>query len=223
MRAKGARFELIAGERRWRALKLLARPDVLAFVREADDMQSLEVAITENIQREQFNALETAYGFQMMAEQGLTHHDIAARVGKSRAAVSNQLRLLKLPEAVRQALLAGQLDMGHARALLAVEDEARLAEFARRVIAGNLTVRQTEQMIAAGLPAAAAARKDRREKKVDANIRALEERFSRELGTAVAIRGGTRGGRVVISYRSHADFDRIFAALLNPAGAASQI
>ncbi|HNW93976.1 MAG TPA: ParB/RepB/Spo0J family partition protein [bacterium] len=211
VRPKGDTFELIAGERRFRALKLLERPEALAFVRNADDTASMALAITENIQREELNPLEIAYAYQMLADEGLTHQDIAARVGKSRAGVSNQIRLLKLPEAVRMALRSGQLEMGHARALVAIEDETRMAELAQKVMERGLTVRQTEELVAGRKAArAAAARKIR---KVDANIRDLEEKFSHALKTAVTIKGGTRGGKVVIAFRSLADFDRIFASL----------
>jgi len=171
----------------------------------------MALAITENIQREELNPLEIAYAYQMLADEGLTHQDIAARVGKSRAGVSNQIRLLKLPEAVRMALRSGQLEMGHARALVAIEDETRMAELAQKVMERGLTVRQTEELVAGRKAArAAAARKIR---KVDANIRDLEEKFSHALKTAVTIKGGTRGGKVVIAFRSLADFDRIFASL----------
>ncbi len=210
VRPRGERFELIAGERRFRALQLLDRGEALAFVRQVSDAQSMVLALTENIQRAELNAMEIAHGFALLAEEGLTHQEIAQRVGKSRAAVTNHLRLLQLPEMVRAALLAGKLDAGHARALLALDDAEQMQELARQIMAQQLSVRDAEQ-----LASGRKAEKGKRPAKPrDANIRALEEKFGEQLATKVTVRGGKRGGTVVIRFRSLDDFERIFRKLL---------
>ncbi len=149
VRERGGFFELIAGERRWRAAQLLNLPEVPVIAREADDRAVLELALIENLQRENLNAVEEAHGYAQLAEQfQLTQEDIAAKVGKSRAAVANALRLLKLPATVQKYLREGRLSVGHAKVILGLTDEKQQQLAAERVIKEGLNVRQTEGLVA---------------------------------------------------------------------------
>jgi ParB family chromosome partitioning protein len=149
VRERGGFFELIAGERRWRAAQLLNLPEVPIITREADDRAVLELALIENLQRENLNAVEEAHGYGQLAEQfHLTQEDIAAKVGKSRAAVANALRLLKLPAVVQKYLRDGRLTVGHAKVILGLADEKQQQIAAERVIKEGLNVRQTEGLVA---------------------------------------------------------------------------
>lgn len=214
VRPHGDGYELIAGERRFRALQHLGWTTAPVFIRSADDRTALQLALTENIQREELNPLEVACAFQLLADEGLRHEEIAARTGKSRAAVTNQLRLLRLPAPVRDALAAGTIELGHARALLGLDDPAALLAAAATVIRRGYSVRETEALVQELKAGAPAKRPPARARAVDPNIRDLEERFARALGTPVRIRGTKKGGTVVIAYRSLKDFDRIFATLI---------
>ena len=148
VRERGGFFELIAGERRWRAAQLLNLPEVPIITREADDRAVLELALIENLQRENLNAVEEAHGYGQLAEQfHLTQEDIAAKVGKSRAAVGNALRLLKLPAVVQKYLRDGRLTVGHAKVILGLADEKQQQLAAERVIKEGLNVRQTEGLV----------------------------------------------------------------------------
>lgn len=204
------RYEIIAGERRWRAAQIAGLDVVPALVREIDDETAIALALIENIQREDLNPLEEALAMQRFAEEfGLTHQAIAEAVGKSRTAVSNLLRLLALPEAVKQALSHGDLDMGHARALLALPSNEQNAA-ARHVIDRGLTVRQTEDFVRQRLaqPTAPAATKPR----VNADVLKLQNSLSERLGASVRIDQGARGkGKLVISYNSLDELDGILA------------
>lgn len=211
VRAAGrGRYEIIAGERRWRAAQLAGLSEVPAFVRDISDRDAMAVALIENIQREDLNAVEEAAGFQRLLDDfGLTHQQIADLVGRSRAAVTNHLRLLALHPAVKKQLSAADLDMGHARALLALPAAAQPGA-ANKVIAGKLSVRQTEALVKRlmagdgddgdGGKSATAANPD---------VARLEEDLSQRLGARVAIRHGRSAGRVVIHYHSLDELDGI--------------
>jgi len=216
VRPQGSRYELIAGERRFRALRELKREQAPVFIRKVDTKEALELSLIENIQRDNLNPIEIAFAYQVMSEDGLDQNAIAERVGKSRSGVSNQLRLLKLPETVRAALVEGELEMGHARALLGLESQQQMIIFAGRIINEGLSVRQAEALV--GGARSTAKTKKRESAQTDPNIRALEERFSHALGTTVAIKKGRKGGKVVINFHSHEDFDRIFSGLLSTSG-----
>ncbi|HCO44517.1 MAG TPA: chromosome partitioning protein ParB [Gammaproteobacteria bacterium] len=201
------RYELIAGERRWRASQLAGLHELPAIVRDVPDEDAAAVALIENIQRQDLNAMEEADALErLMREFGLTHEQVARAVGRSRTAVSNLLRLRQLTPAVRELVERRQLDMGHARALLAVTG-ADQVELARRVVANGLSVRQTEQLVARHLrgetpPAPRAP---------DPDVRQLEQRLADQLGARVAIEHGRRGGRLVIRYNSLDELDGILA------------
>ena len=149
VRERGGLFELIAGERRWRAAQLLNLPEVPVITREADDRAMLELALIENLQRENLNPIEEAHGFAQLVEQfKLTQEEVSAKVGKSRTVVANSLRLLKLPEAVQKFIREGRLSVGHAKVILGIVDEKNLKWAAERVIKEGLNVRQTEGLVA---------------------------------------------------------------------------
>jgi ParB family chromosome partitioning protein len=204
------RYEIIAGERRWRAARMAGLTTIPALVKEIPDQQALAAALIENIQREDLNPLEEAQGIQRLIDEfGLTHQAIAQTVGRSRTAITNLLRLLDLAPPVRELLAEDRLDMGHARALLALP-VARQIELAREAAAAGLSVREVEQRVANALKSTPAARKPR----VDRDVARLEEEWSQRLGTSVQIKArGKRGGKLVISYRTLDDLDAYLAKL----------
>jgi ParB family chromosome partitioning protein len=208
---EGGRFELIAGERRWRAAQKAGLREVPALVKDVPDHAALALALVENIQREDLNALEEAQGLsRLIAEFGLTHDAAAKAVGRSRSAVSNLLRLTQLAKPVQEYLHAGALEMGHARALLALP-AAQQGGAASRVVDGRLSVRETEQLVHDLLnPAKRAARRARKGR--DADTQRLETELADALGAKVRIDAGRGGkGRVVISYASLEQLDGIIA------------
>jgi ParB family chromosome partitioning protein len=201
------RYEIIAGERRWRAAQLAGLHEIPAVIREVEDRAAIAIALIENIQRENLNPLEEARALErLIAEFELTHEQAAEAVGRSRAAVSNLLRLLDLEEAVKGMVENGELEMGHARALLALSG-ARQVEAARQVLARGLSVRATEGLVKSlqspPAPKPAAIRKD-------PNIQHLESSLADKLGAKVQIRAGRGGkGKLEISYNSLDELDGI--------------
>jgi ParB family transcriptional regulator, chromosome partitioning protein len=209
-------FQLIAGERRWRAAQLAGLKTVPVLVKEATPQQLLELALVENIQRADLNALEEAAAFQaLVAEFGLSQQEVADRVGKSRVAVANILRLLRLPDQVKALLVEGALSEGHARALLALDDDDALIRAAEQVVARDLTVRQTEEL-ARRLQAVtdtAQAVADEPNAADDPDIshtRRLEEAFRGALGTKVSLTRGRRGGKLIIHFYSDEELGSIY-------------
>jgi len=205
-------FELIAGERRFRASQLAGAATIPAIVRDANHQNSLELALVENIQRENIGALEAAAAYQsLMSEFGLTQEQVAERVGKSRSAVANTMRLLRLPEPVLQALRNQTISEGHARALLAVESEAALLSLFAKVVREKLSVRETENLVKQGYRGGA---KTLTEKPVpDPNWTAVQKALSEYFATKVAIDRGKKGGRILIDFYSDEDLDRILEVL----------
>jgi ParB family chromosome partitioning protein len=209
-------YELVAGERRWRACAALQRATIPAIVRQSDDRDSLEVAIVENLQRENLNPLEEAAGFaQLIEEHAFTQDEVAKRLGKSRSTISNALRLLALPDAVKAALVDGRLSAGHAKALLSAPESKRIA-LAQRAIDDHLSVRQLERIAAdAAAPehatthAAPAATRERTPEEDDFESR-LRERF----GTHVAIVRAGNGGRIELRFADESELVRIGELLL---------
>jgi len=193
------RYELIAGERRWRAAQMAGLEEVPVLVREVPDEAALAMSLIENIQRENLNPMEEAAGLQrLIGEFKMTHEQAADAVGRSRSATTNLLRLLKLAKPVQEMLMEGALEMGHARALLAL-DPARQIEAGNRVAARGLSVRETEALVQSMLKGRATRRKARG----DRDIARLEEEVSERLGTTVQIRPGRRGtGKVLVHYSS---------------------
>ena len=207
------RYILIAGERRLQAARLAGLASVPVLVRQATDQQRLELAIIENVQRSDLSALEQAEAYRQLAEDfDLSHEDIAARVGKSRVAVTNTLRLLKLPDAVKNALIEGRVSEGHARALLALPTPEAQAAALRTVIAQELNVRQTEELVRK-----LSGEKPSRKPKPAAvpEVAELEERLRTSLGTKVTLRSGRKGGTVTIHYYSDEELNALMGRLLN--------
>ena len=206
------RYEIIAGERRWRAAKLAGLSDVPVVVRDVPDQAALAMSLIENIQREDLNPLEEAQGVQRLVyEFKLTHQEAADAIGRSRAATTNLLRLLNLEKSVQQRMLEGQFDMGHARALLALEGR-RQEEAAKRVAERDLSVRETERLVSVILKPQV--RGKVRHSRTDRDVARLEEELSEDLGTTVQIREGRRGsGMLVIRYVSHEHLDSLLMRL----------
>jgi ParB family chromosome partitioning protein len=203
------RYEIIAGERRWRAAKIAGLAEVPALVREVPDSSALAMALVENIQREDLNPLEEAGGVQrLIGEFKLTHQEAAEAIGRSRTATTNLLRLLNLQKAVQALVFDGKLEMGHARALLPL-DGRQQESVAKRVADQALSVRQTEQLVNAILHPTVGAR---RRRGADRDIARLEEELSEEIGTKIEIKPGKKGaGKLVISYSSHGHLDDLLA------------
>lgn len=202
-------FEIIAGERRWRAAQRAGLNDVPVIVREVDDKEALELAIIENVQRVDLNPLEEAMGYGQLIEQfDYTQNDLAQVIGKSRSHVANTLRLLKLPDDVRGMLARGELTAGHARTLITAEDPAALA---KRIVGGGLSVREAEAMTQREINAPKKKPAPAAEK--DADTAALEKRLSDVLGLHVAIDHKEQGGRLEIRYRTLEQLDGICTKL----------
>ncbi|MCP4331123.1 MAG: ParB/RepB/Spo0J family partition protein [Gammaproteobacteria bacterium] len=212
VRPEGNHFELVAGERRWRAAQLAGLQKIPAVIRELDSRSAAAIALIENIQREDLNPLEEAQAFMRLIEEfDLTHQQVAESVGRSRAAVSNLIRLLDLAEPVKQQVNKGLLDMGHARALLALIRHDQV-EIAKQVINRGLSVRETEQLVKKTLAAQDTTRA--KPAALDPDIRRLEGKISEKLGAGVKIKPGKKGsGQLVISFHSSAELEGILEHL----------
>jgi ParB family transcriptional regulator, chromosome partitioning protein len=221
VRRTGDEYRIIAGERRWRAAQragLATVPVVLRDIVEGGERELLELALIENLQRENLNPVDEAIAYRRLTEDfGLTQEQIAAAVGKDRSSVANTLRLLKLPEEVRAELVAGTLSMGHARALLALPDDAAQRHAAREVIARGLSVRDTEQLVrtldreARGDPSSR--RRTGGAPEPDVHTRAAEDRLRFVLGTKVRIRRRGQRGTLEIDFTSEAELHRLYEFL----------
>jgi ParB family chromosome partitioning protein len=201
-------YQLLVGERRWRAAKLAGLDRVPVVVREVTPQQMVELALVENLQREDLNPLETAAAYEQLAEDfGLTQQKIADKVGKNRATVTNTLRLLKLPQKVKDALLEGRITEGHARAILRLESRETQLETLKAIVERALSVRQTEEMVRR-LVEGPRERTPSPEKPPE--LRALEDRLRQALGTKVSLSRGARGGRLVIYFYSEEELHNIY-------------
>lgn len=208
---KGDYYEIIAGERRWRAAKLAGLKEVPVVIREYTKQQTMEIALIENVQREDLNPIEEAKAYQRLIQEfELKQEEIAARVGKNRVTITNSMRLLKLDERVQDLLIQNQITGGHARALLSVEDGQLQYELAGKIIAENLSVRETEKLVKS-----LSKKKNPKEKKVEDEsltliFHDLEERMKSAMGTKVSInRKDKNKGRVEIEYYSESELERI--------------
>ena len=221
-RAAGGRFQLVAGERRWRAAQLAGLKRLQAIVRDIPDERLLAVALIENIQRAELNAIEEAHAYErLISSLGATQDEVAEQVGKDRSSIANYLRLLRLPESVQHLVESDDLSMGHARAILGLDSPELQVKVASEVVKRRLSVRQTE-----------AAVKNLSRKRTpgerstvlenDANIRAAELKLKRMLGTQVRIRAGSTGGNIEISYTSASDLDRIYSIIMRKSEPGSQ-
>jgi len=217
VRERAGSFELIAGERRWRAAQLLGLPEVPIIVREADDRAVLELALIENLQRENLNAIEEAVGYSQLAEQfQLTQEEIATKVGKSRAAVANATRLLKLPAPVQSLVRTGRISVGHAKVILGLADERGQQLAAERVVKEGLNVRQTEGLIAKLQTRAARSPGDTKTPAIvpiNSNIGRLEEKLREKFGTKVQLKYTKGKGALEISFFSDDELQRVLEIL----------
>jgi len=218
VRERGGFFELIAGERRWRAAQLLQLAEVPVITREADDRAVLELALIENLQRENLNAIEEAHGYEQLAGQfQLTQEEIALKVGKSRAVVANALRLLKLPAPVQNFIREGRLSVGHAKVILGIADEKNQKLAAERVVKDGLNVRQTEGLVAK-LQARGSHKPGTKPESIappgsDPHLASLEDRLREKFGTRVELHYAAGKGAVEISFFSDAELEKILQIL----------
>jgi ParB family chromosome partitioning protein len=208
---EAGRYEIIAGERRWRASQLAGEHEIPVVVRDVPDQAVIAMALIENIQRDDLNAIEEAGALhRLLNEFELTHQEVARAVGKSRTTVTNLLRLLELNEDVKAMIEGGDLEMGHARALLGLKETAQ-SKAARQVVTQGLSVRETERLVRRLLDASEEAPSPRRGPvQTDPDIRRLQDNLSEKLGARVSIQAGARGrGKLVISYNSLDELDGI--------------
>ncbi|MBQ5938813.1 MULTISPECIES: ParB/RepB/Spo0J family partition protein [unclassified Massilia] len=210
----GARYEIIAGERRFRAAQMAGLEEIPVLVRDVDDQAAAAMALIENIQREDLNPLEEAQGIQrLISDFNFTHEQAAAAVGRSRSAVSNLLRLINLAQPVQTMLMAGDIDMGHARALLAVDSASQIT-LANQVIAKRLSVRETEKLVARAIEEQNAPAAAPRAKEKPGDIVRLEEELSDKLATPVMFKMGAKGkGQLIIDFADLDILDGVLARL----------
>jgi ParB family transcriptional regulator, chromosome partitioning protein len=214
-------YELIAGERRWRAAKRAGLPMIPVIVRAADDLSSLEQAVVENLHRQDLNPLEEAAAYQQLLEDfEMTHEQLASRVGRSRAAVTNMLRLFQLPPSIQKLVADSSLSSGHARALLGTPDRAFQEALARRTVAEGLSVRAVEEAVRARGDSTDPEGGDQRGADAprlrQAGMHELEQLLSEHLDTRVKVQESRTGGKVVISFADLDDLERIYRAMTEP-------
>jgi ParB family chromosome partitioning protein len=213
VRRESEGYVLVAGERRWRAAQKAGLRELPVMVREVTEKEAFEIALIENIQREDLNPIEEAEAYKRLIEEhGLTQEELAARVGKDRSTVANALRLLRLPDPIKAAIISGELSMGHARALLAIADEGDLRKAAAKVMAENLSVRAAEALVqrlkSKRLP------RQKHDAHSGAQARHLVEKLQRKLGTRVHLKDKGGSGTLEIHYGSLQELDRVLAAIL---------
>ncbi|HZP05726.1 MAG TPA: ParB/RepB/Spo0J family partition protein [Terracidiphilus sp.] len=209
------RFQLIAGERRWRASQLAGKKTIPAILRQVSDEQAMEITIVENLQRADLNPMEQARAFERLAREfHMTQEQMAQRTGKDRASVANFLRLLKLPNTVQVRVESGVLSFGHARALLALEHAEEMEKAAQRIVSLSLSVRQTESYVQGLLhPEGKEKKPTKAEPPVDPNVREAQEQLQRRLGMKVTIEDRGGRGKVIIEYARLEDFDTLIEQL----------
>jgi len=207
---RAGRYELIMGERRWRASQLAGVEVIPAIVRDTSDDDMLRNALIENLHREQLNPLEEAAAYQQLLDDfAATHEDLARRVGRSRPHISNTIRLLNLPPAVQKRVAAGVLSAGHARALLGVEDPAAQEQLAHRIVAEGLSVRAVEELVALGVKPQKTPRAPGSKAPVAPGLKDLADRLSDVFETRVKVELGQRKGKIVVEFASLEDLERI--------------
>jgi ParB family chromosome partitioning protein len=209
------RFQLIAGERRWKASEMAGKKTIPAILRRVSDEQAMEITIVENLQRMDLNPMEQARAFERLSRDfHMTQEQMAVRTGKDRATVANYLRLLRLPMSVQARVESGELSYGHARSLLAFEHAEEMETAAQRIVKHSLSVRQTEAYIQGITHPEKGAKKDEKEEReIDPNIRAVQEQLQRALGLRVHIEDHNGHGKVIIEYARLEDFDGLLEQL----------
>src|SRR5262245_54884141 len=212
VRRKGTdEFEIIAGERRWRAAQRAGLREVLVVVRDVSTRDAYELALIENVQRADLDPIEFAEALERLVhEHGYTQETLAGRLGKDRSTIANALRLLRLPKAVRERVVHGELSEGHARALLGAADDASIEALADQVLKGRLSVRQTESLVRGEKSKA----NGKRPKQKSANVRDIEVRLERKLGVRVELRDREGAGEIALKYASWDELDRILGSIL---------
>jgi ParB family chromosome partitioning protein len=209
-------YELIMGERRFRAAKAAGLKTIPVIIRQTPDNELLREALIENIHRSQLNALEEAAAYsQLLTDFNCTHDELAIKLGRSRPLISNTIRLMNLPTSVQQKLISGQITAGHARALLGLNNAAAIEKLAMRITTEGLSVRATEQIIAEGSPSKSGVKKPKSTKSSSAELHEIAERIGDVLDTRVTIQGSVQKGTIVIEFAGAEDFKRITKALEN--------
>jgi ParB family chromosome partitioning protein len=210
----GKPYQLIAGQRRWQASQAAGKTTVPAVIRQVSNEQAMEMTIIENLQREDLNAIEQARAFERLGREfSLTQEQIAAKTGKDRSSVANYLRLLKLPPDVQTAVEHGVLSMGHAKALMMLDDSVAISSVAKRVSDAGMSVRQTEQLVQSILHPAGKPAKTAKALEIDANVAAAARNLQAAIGCKVLIKDRGGKGTITIEYASIEDFDRVYDAL----------
>jgi ParB family chromosome partitioning protein len=211
----GGRYQLIAGERRWRASELAGKKTIPVILRQVSDEQAMEITIVENLQRADLNPMEQARAYERLSREfHMTQEQMAIRTGKDRASVANFLRLLRLPQSIQARVETGELSFGHARTLLAFEHAEEMEKAAQRVMKLSLSVRQTEAYVQDLIRPDRAAKKDPKpEVPIDPNVREVQERLQRALGLKVHIEDHNGRGKVIIEYARLEDFDGLLETL----------
>lgn len=220
------RYQIVAGERRWRAARRAGLTRIPAIIRDIADDRMLELALIENIQRQELNPIEEAYAYKRLIDTlGLTQETVAQRVGRDRTFVTNYLRLLRLPEDIQQLVEENKLSMGHARTLLSIDNSDRQRDLAKSIIDRGLSVRETERMIKKVINSPKNVETETEAQAIDANTRLAEAKLRRRFGTQVKILPNSQGegGRVEIHYYNSADLHRLFGLLNYNSDNASQI
>lgn len=218
VRSEGSRYAIVAGERRWRAAKLAGLKTIPAIVKDLSSREVMEIALIENLQREDLNPVEEAEAYQkLIDEYSLTQEEVAKIVGKSRTAIANSVRLLSLPKEIKEMIVDGRLTSGHARTLITITDKEKQKILANRIIEKGLNVREAERL--ASLEGKKQ-KKDKKQKTVDkltAEMNNLEEKLRSAYGTKVSIYRSKEKGRITFEYYSNEDFDRIIDIMLKNA------
>jgi ParB family chromosome partitioning protein len=217
-RTAGAKYQIVAGERRWRAAQRAGLHTVPAVIREVADEKMLELALIENIQRQELNAIEEASAYKKLIDTlGLTQETVAQRVGRDRTFVTNYLRLLRLPEDIQRLVEESKISMGHARALLGIDDPSKQREIAKSIIEKGLSVRETERTIKRLINREDKVQEGKSALIIDANIKAAETKLRRRFSTQVKIAPNQQGegGKIEFHYYNDADLQRIFSLLNN--------
>lgn len=210
---KSGFYQIVAGERRWRASRIAGLKEIPAIIRSYDELATMQIALIENLQREDLNPIEEALGYKALLDEfSFTQEQVSEQVGKSRSAIANSIRLLALPQQVREMLEKKELSSGHARAVLAVNDDESKLLLAQKIVENSLNVRQAEQLA----KALNAPKKEKREKpltQLDIQIGEIQKRMSEVLGTKVKIQNGAKKGKIEIEYYSENDLERLLKIL----------
>jgi ParB family chromosome partitioning protein len=210
------KYELIMGERRFRAAKAAGLKTIPVIIRQTPDNELLREALIENIHRSQLNALEEAAAYsQLLTDFNCTHDELAQKLGRSRPLISNTIRLMNLPTSVQQKLASGVLSAGHARALLGLSDASAIEKLATRIVTEGLSVRATEEIISSGAPKRQSAKKPKQTKSASPELQEIAERIGDALDTRVSIQGSAKKGTIVIEFAGAEDLKRITKALEN--------